>query len=107
MLENPMVAGVGAYKGEYAPPTDYYCPRCKTPLDYRTDVFEWDDGTTTNWICGECFVDAIHSLSKADRAEMANDTIARTEEQMEDYHGDASAYGSIFDISRQKVGDIA
>ena len=97
MIDNPML------QGTYATPTDYFCPRCKAPLDYEATVYEWGE----DWICGECLVDAVHSLSREDRAEMAGEEICYTEQQLEAYHGSAGAYADIFDITTNRVEDIA
>jgi len=102
MIDNPMATGRFPYDAE-SKPTDYFCPRCKTPLDYEATVYEWDE----DMICGECLVDAIHSLSPADRADVAYKSIEETEKLLEEYRGDASAYQFIFGRSFERVSEIA
>jgi len=102
VIDNPMATGRFPYDENFVP-TDYFCPRCKIPLDYEATVYEWGE----DWICGECLVDAIHSLSKEDRADVAYKSIEETEKLLEEYHGDASAYQFIFGRSFERVEDIA
>ena len=102
MCDNPMATGRFPYDENFVP-SDYFCPRCKRPMDYEETAYEWGE----DWICGECLVDAVHSLSREDRAEMAGEEICYTEQQIECYRGDAGAYASIFDITTERVEDIA
>jgi hypothetical protein len=97
-----MATGRFPYDAE-STPTDYFCPRCKTPLDYEATVYEWDE----DWICGECLVDAVHSLSKEDRADITGYSITFTERHFELYRGDAREYAHFLGITTNMVEDIA
>ena len=96
-IDNPMLQGI------YAEPTDYFCPRCKTPLDYEATVYEWGE----DWICGECLVDAVHSLSKEKRADITGYSIIYTEYLLDDCRGDAGGYAYFLGITTNRVEDIA
>ena len=104
MIENAMVSGCYPYDAEYAPEPDYKCPRCSFPLDSTDKVYEFYDD---EWICAECFVDAILSLSLADRAEMAGESIPYTEQQLEAVDHDAGSMAEILCCETKYVEDIA
>ena len=103
-VENPMFTGEWPYDAEYAPEPDYKCPRCSLPMQPAEKVFEFFDD---EWICAECFVDAILSLSLADRAEMAGESIPYTEQQLEAVDHDAGSMAEILCCETKYVEDIA
>ena len=106
IIDNPMATGYGWPDEKplrYKKPDHYDCPRCGVDMKLSSQVFEWGE----DWICGECLVDAVHSLSREDRAEMAGEEICYTEQQLEAYHGSAGAYASIFGITTERVSEIA
>ena len=100
---NAMAEGIWPYDAEYAPEPDYKCPRCSEPMDGTDRVYEWAD----DWICDECFRDAIFSLSKGDRAEMAGESIPYTEQQLEAVDHDAGSMAEILCCETKYVEDIA
>ena len=99
---NAMAEGIWPYDAEYAPEPDYKCPRCSEPMAQADKVYEWAD----DWICAECFRDAIFSLSKGDRAEMSGECIAYTEQQLEAVDHDAGSMAEILCCETKYVEDI-
>ena len=104
MIENAMVSGCFPYDAEYAPEPDYKCPRCSLPMQPADKVYEFYDD---EWLCGECFVDAILSLSQADRADMAGESIVYTEQQLELVDYEAGAMAEILYCETKYAEDIA
>ena len=104
MIENAMVSGEWPYNAEFAPEPDYKCPRCSLPMQPADKVFEFYDD---EWICDGCFVDAILSLSLDDRADMAGESIAYTEQQLEAVDHDAGAMAEILYCETKYAEDIA
>ena len=101
-IENPMVSGEWPYNQEYAPEPDYVCPRCSMPMESTDTVFEWQD----DWICADCFTDAVLSLSQADRADMAGESIPYTEQQLELIEHNALGMADILFVETKYVEDI-
>ena len=104
MIENAMVSGCFPYDAEFAPEPDYKCPRCSLPMEPADKVFEFYDD---EWICDGCFVDAILSLSLADRAEMGGESIPYTEQQLEAVDHDAGSMAEILCCETKYVEDVA
>lgn len=84
-IENTMVTGYGkpdeviwSVHG-YEPDPVYRCERCKDKLLGDATVYNWDG----EWFCDDCMNDAVNSLSPEDRAEMAGESIAYTEQMIE------------------------
>ena len=103
-VENPMFTGEWPYDAEFAPEPDYKCPRCSEPMEPADRVYEFLYG---EWWCAECFTDAILSLSKGDRAEMAGESIQYTEQQLEAVDHDAGSMAEILYCETKYVEDIA
>ena len=103
MLENAMAAGIWPYDQEYAPEPFYTCPRCLEPIGPEDAVFEWK----YDWICADCFRDAILSLSADDRADMSCESIAYTEQQLELVDYNAKAIAEILCVETKNAEDIA
>ena len=102
MIENAMVSGCFPYDAEFAPEPDYKCPRCSEPMDGTDRVYEWAE----DWICDECFRDAIFSLSKDERADMSGECIVYTEQQLESVNHYAPDMADILGVDTMYVEDI-
>lgn len=101
-VENPMFTGEWPYNQEYAPEPDYVCPRCSMPMAPTDRVYEWAD----DWICADCFTDAVLCLSMADRAEMSGECIVYTEQQLELVEYEARAMAEILYVESKYVEEM-
>ena len=102
-MVNAMSEGIWPYNADYAPEPDYKCPRCSLPMQPADKVYNFFDD---EWWCAECFTDAILSLSQSDRADMAGESIAYTEQQLEAVDHDAGSMAEILCCETKYVEDI-
>jgi ribosomal protein L37AE/L43A len=106
-IENTMVTGYGKPDRQYYQPIrykcpDHYdCPRCGIELGLKHKTYEWDD----MWLCGECFADAILSLSAYERTELTGET--DIDRVIEDANGDPDALAALFDVTTKKAEEVA
>ena len=98
-LENAMASG---YSPEREPEADYACPRCNYGLNPDDRVYEWDG----NWLCGDCYKDAILSISDKDRAEMSCESIAHTEQMLGAYGFEPSATADVLHTETATAEDV-
>lgn len=99
MLENPMVSG---YSPEREPEAEYACPRCQAGLAPDETVYEWID----DYLCRDCYKDAILSISEQDRAEMSGESIAYTEQMLEAYGFEPSATADFLHTGTALAEDV-
>lgn len=108
-IENTMYSGYMKPDRQYYQPVrykcpDHYdCPRCGIELGLKHKTYDWND----QWMCGECMVDSVMSLSPEARAEITGETIKYTEQVVQDANGDPDAIAALFDITTKKAEEVA
>lgn len=104
MIDNPMFTGYDPTQSEREP--DYSCPRCEKGLNPDDTVFDWDNGVEQNWICGDCYKDAIFSLSKFERAGMCGESIAYTEQMVDSARNNPGELADILYTDTMTAEDV-
>jgi hypothetical protein len=97
-VENPMVTGEWPYNIPFTEDPDTECPSCGMGLFEGDAIYEWDGDD----ICGDCLIENINRLTDKERSEMSGESIAVTEQMMEEART-AEDYAEIFYIEHSHV----
>ena len=98
MLENPMVSGVGLNAIPFEDEPDEHCEACGCGMFYGETAYDWDG----DWVCDECLVESVKKLSMAERSEMSGESIAYTEQILEDIYT-ADGYADVLNIDTKEL----
>lgn len=100
IIENGMVAGYGYHNIPFEDDPAQECASCRMNLYEGDKVFDWDGDE----VCGECLVENINKLSLQERAEMTGESIAYTEQALDDAYT-ADQYAEILNIESRYIGE--